>query len=179
MPVPSSGSCITYTGQATLDPGTYCNTITLNNGSLTFNPGVYILQNGMDVGGNATVSNNTTGGDGSGGVMLYTTGGNFNFHGGNSITLNAPTTGPYRGILMWQDKSDTQADNLKGQSAQLLNGVLYFPKSALTFNGGTNAVATNTTIVVDTLTLVGNSYIAAAASTPYTQVISSSARLIQ
>jgi hypothetical protein len=111
--------------------------------------------------------------------MLYATGGNFNFHGSDSVTLSAPTTGTYRGVLLWQDKSDTQADTLKGGSSLLLNGVIYFPKAALSFNGGTNTTATDTTIVVDTLSLVGNSYIAAAASTPYTGTASGGAYLIQ
>lgn len=179
MGVPSSSTCINYTGQSTLSAGTYCNQISLNNGTLTLNPGVYILQGGIDIGGNATLNNNTTGGDGSGGVMLYVTGGDINFHGSDSATLNAPTTGTYRGILMWQDKSDTNSVTLKGGSSLLLNGTLYFPKAALSYNGGTNTTNTNTTIVCDTLTLVGNSYINAAASTPYTGTSSGGAYLIQ
>jgi hypothetical protein len=116
-------------------------------------------------GGNATVTNNTTGGDGSGGVMLYVTSGNFNFHGNDVNSLNAPTSGPYNGILMWQDKSDTSADTLKGGSSLILNGAIYLPKAALSYNGGTNT--TNTTIVCDTLSLVGNSIINAAATTSF------------
>src|SRR4029077_9759045 len=128
--------------------GTYCNEISLNGGTLTLNPGVYILQGGIDIGAQANLVNNTTGGDGSGGVMLYVTGtsSGVNAHGQGDITLNAPTTGTYKGIVMWQDKNDTTAATLKGGSTELLNGVLYFPKAALSFNGGTSGTATNTTI---------------------------------
>lgn len=176
-PTPAS-SCTTYSGQSTLSAGTYCS-ISLNNGSLTLNPGVYIITGGIDIGGNATLSNNTTGGDGSGGVMLYVTGGTIDFHGGDTSTLNAPTSGTYKGILMWQAKTDTNAVTLKGGSSMLLNGALYFPTADLSFNGGTSATSTDTTIVSYTLSLVGNSYIAAAASTPYTGTSSGGAYLIQ
>jgi len=165
MTPPATGSCITFnSNQTTISAGTYCNQISINNGSLTLSPGVYILEAGIDIGGNGTITNTTTGGDGSGGVMLYATGGTFNLHGGPRYALNAPTSGPYKGILAWQDKSDTQASSLAGGSTMLANGVLYFPTAALTFNGGTSGTSTDTTIVSYTLTLVGNSYISAAAS---------------
>ena len=64
-------------------------------------------------------------------------------------------------------------------SGGLLNGVLYFPKAAMTFNGGTSGTATNTTIVADTLSFVGNSYINAPASTPYTGFQSGGTYLVQ
>jgi Flp pilus assembly protein TadG len=47
-PTPAS-SCTSYSGQATLSAGTYCS-ISLNNGSLTLNPGVYIITGGIDIG---------------------------------------------------------------------------------------------------------------------------------
>ena len=80
---------------------------------------------------------------------------------------------------MWQDKSDTQAANLKGGSTMLVSGVLYFPKADLTFNGGTGSTGTNTTILSYTLSLVGNSYIAAAVSNPYSGTSSGGSFLIQ
>lgn len=178
---PTSSPCITYSGQSVLSAGTYCNQISLNNGTLTLNPGVYVLQGGIDIGANANLVNNTSGGDGSGGVMLYTTGAssNVNMHGHGDITLNAPTSGTYKGIVMWQDKNDTTAAALKGGSTELLNGTLYFPKADLTFNGGTSLTATNTTIVSWTLSLVGNSYINAPASTPATGFQSGGTFLVQ
>ena len=178
MPAPTPAvPCINYTGQSVLSGGTYCNTISLNNGNLTLNPGIYILEQGLDIGGNATLTNNTTGGDGSGGVMLYSNGGSIDFHGNPTATLNAPTTGTYKGVLMWQDKSDNSAVTLKGASSLQLNGALYFPTAALTYNGGTNT--TNTTIVTYTLSLVGGSNINSAASTAYTSTGLSGAHLIQ
>jgi hypothetical protein len=51
-----------------------------------------------------------------------------------------------------------------------MNGVLYFPNSALRYTGGSSTAATSTTIVSKTLTMTGNSYIKEAASTPYTGI---------
>ena len=51
-----------------------------------------------------------------------------------------------------------------------MNGILYFPSANLTYTGGSSTSALNTTIISDTLTLVGNSYISAAASSPYTGI---------
>jgi hypothetical protein len=60
-----------------------------------------------------------------------------------------------------------------------MSGAFYFPTAALTFNGGTSAKATATTIVCDTLSLVGNSYIKSAASTAYSRTSAGGAYLIQ
>jgi len=177
MPAPTAGNCINYTTQTSLSGGTYCNQISKNNGTLTLDPGMYILQGGIDIGGNANLTMSGNPGDGSGGVTLYVTGGYIKFHGNDTVTLNAPTSGAYRGILLWQDKSDTQAATLDGGSALKLNGSVYLPKADLSYNGGTSS--TNTTIVVDTLHLVGNAVIHAAASTPYTGTASGGAFLIQ
>ena len=45
-----------------------------------------------------------------------------------------------------------------------MNGILYFPSANLTYTGGSSTSALNTTIISDKLSLVGNSYISAAAS---------------
>jgi hypothetical protein len=99
------------------------------------NPGVYILQAGISIGGNATVTNNTTGGDGSGGVMLYTTGGSSGLSGSPDVALGAPASETSKSILMWQDKSDTQSAAVSGGSSMFLNGALYFPTAARLFGG--------------------------------------------
>jgi hypothetical protein len=51
-----------------------------------------------------------------------------------------------------------------------MNGVLYFPNAHLTYTGGSNGVYTQTTIVSRTLSMVGNSFISAAATTQFTGV---------
>ncbi len=90
--------------------------------------------------------------------------------GGASVSLTAPTTGDWQGILFYQDRSDTTASTLVGGTGQVMNGVLYFPSANLTYTGGASGTYSQTTVVSDTLTLVGNSYISAASVTQFTGV---------
>jgi hypothetical protein len=174
MSPPTEGTCQSLSALGsqetrTIDPGTYCGTgfnLTSHN-TLKLNPGVYILDvtstaMAIDLSGHATLS-----GDG---VTIYIKHGAVNMTGGTTMTLTAPTTGTWQGILFYQDRADTTAATLEGGSGQTLNGVLYFPKANLTYTGGSASVNTQTTIVSDTLTMVGNSFMSAAASTQFTGV---------
>jgi hypothetical protein len=72
------------------------------------------------------------------------------------------------GILFYERRGNTTASTLVGGTNQQMNGVLYFPSAHLTYTGGSGTVATATTLVADTLSLVGNSFINAAATSAYT-----------
>jgi len=104
------------------------------------------------------------------GVTIYIQSGGVTMTGGATVSLTAPTTGSWQGILFYQDRADTTDSNLVGGSGQLMNGVLYFPDNHLTYTGGTAVNATQTTIVSKTLSMVGNSFISAAATTQFTGV---------
>ena len=90
--------------------------------------------------------------------------------GGASVNLTAPSSGAWQGILFYQDRADTTGSTLVGGTNQLMNGVVYFPSAHLNYTGGSSVNATQTTIVSDTLTMVGNSTISAAASSQFTGV---------
>lgn len=77
-------------------PNTYVKpTLRVNAGeTLNLQPGIYILKNGMSVAGNATVNGS--------GVMLFNEAGNITFSGGAHLNLSAPTSGQYKGILIFQ-----------------------------------------------------------------------------
>jgi hypothetical protein len=169
MAAPAVGSC-TDSGLSlgnhqsqTISPGVYCGGISLSaQSSLTLNPGLYIVQNGLSMGGQTTISGS--------GVTIYIKTGGVSMAGGATVNLTAPSSGTWQGILFFQDRADTTASALVGGTAQLFNGALYFPSASLTYTGGSSTSATATTIVSDTLSLVGNSYISAAASTNYSGV---------
>jgi hypothetical protein len=88
--------------------------------------------------------------------------------GGADVNLTAPSSGYYQGILFFQARNNTTASTLVGGTGQLMNGVLYFPSAQLTYTGGSSTQATQTTIVANTLSMVGNSYISAASTTQFT-----------
>jgi len=146
-------------GVVSLNPGVYCNGISITSGaSVTFQPGVYILNGGgLSVNGNSTIQGT--------GVTFYNTArGKYayaavNLTGGTLGFLYAPTSGPTEGILFFQDRTITpkssQSTNVIAGSSNLnFNGTFYFPTTNLTFSGG-GQVATNYTIIVAKTVVVG------------------------
>jgi len=150
--MPSAGSCTA--GVCT--PGSY------NNFSFTsdtqLKPGVYYLTNGMSISGTAGLTCPTcTGGQG---VLLYIAGGAVQFTGSAKINLPAATTGLYKGILMFQARSDTNPVKIAGNSGgsvfctmggvqygNCLNGIVYVPNSTMvTLATGSSSLATRAVV---------------------------------
>jgi hypothetical protein len=167
MQAPATGACqpnVNLNGHqsATINPGTYCSQISLTGGqSLTLNAGTYVLQAGLSLGGGTSFTSN-------GGVTIYIAGGSISVGGGAVVTLNAPTSGPYQGVLLWQARTDTSLASLEGGAAQTLNGLLYFPTAALKYAGGSDTNMSNSTILANTINFDGNSYLANPANTTIT-----------
>jgi hypothetical protein len=164
LPEPSVGACgtptTTVTMNTTLDPGTYCGLSIQGptgkgkgddddkkgKGSITvnFNPGVYVLKGGISVTGSATLSGTD--------VTFFNTSGSIVIDGaanGEVLTLSAPTTGTYAGILFFQDPSDASSATITGAGGSNIEGALYFPKAQITTNGGGSAAYT--IVVADTI----------------------------
>ncbi len=165
MQPPSDGAC-TSTGvslgshqSATIDPGVICGPITIGSqASLTLRPGLYTLKNGMSATGQGNISGT--------GVTLYIKQGALALTGGGTINLNAPTSGAWQGILFYQDRANTSAASLVGNSGSVLNGVTYIPSAALDLAGGSSVNAA--TVVARTIRLVGNTTFANPVTTKYT-----------
>ena len=145
-------------GTTTLNPGVYCGDITVNAGAtLTLNPGVYYFNGAnLSVAGNATISGS--------GVTLVFTGSGTNWGsasiGSNAnVSLVAPSTGPTAGIAIYGDRKMPAgtAFSLTGGGTQKLGGAIYLPSGALSFSGGNGTSTACTQIIVDTLTVTGNS----------------------
>ena len=159
---PTVGGC-TYNGftksgyVGTVSPGVYCGGMNFSNGTITFQPGVYIITNGtLQTSGSASLSGN--------GVVFYFSGNNtgINFSGGTSVNLTAPSTGTLAGFVFFVDnktgtpKSQSQ---LSGGSTIYYNGILYMPGQQVGLSGQTAAGVTSpyTAYVADTFTLSGSS----------------------
>jgi hypothetical protein len=155
------GVSLSSQGSATIGPGYYNNGIHLgSHQSLTLNPGIYYIDGGVDLGAQTTMTGS--------GVTIFIKSGGVNMSGGAAVSLNAPSSGPWQGILFYQDRADATASTLVGGTGQQMNGALYFPAAHLTYTGGSSVEATATTIIADTLSMVGNSNISAAANTLFT-----------
>jgi len=155
---PTPGTCTSYTGTTTLNPGTYCGGINLSgNTNITFSSGTYIL-----VGGGLHVSGNTTL-SGTGVTFYNTFNGTYPYSpisitGNGSINLSAPSSGPLQGILFFQDRNTPtgSTESFTGNSNQTFAGALYFPRSTLSYTGNSGTVAQNLAIVADKVTFTGN-----------------------
>jgi Flp pilus assembly protein TadG len=164
----------------TLSPGTYCGGINLGGQTnFVFCNGIYYVYGGGITfqTNSASVTNTSSCGSGIGGVIFYNTDG----HGisglatsnyapvlmtaqGN-ITLNAPTSGTYGGILFYKDRlvsSINKTDQIQGNTKPNLTGTLYFPGDNLVFTGqsgvGVSTGANVPAIIADTFTVNGGGF---------------------
>jgi Flp pilus assembly protein TadG len=131
---------------ASLVPGIYASISIQGGSTVTFAPGIYILAGGgMNVGNGATVSgsgvmfyntsatyNPVTGADGSGANT-----GQLNLNGGVSFNISGITSGPFAGILVFQDRANfTQLVLNNGSSSPSTTSTYYAPTANLNIAGG-------------------------------------------
>lgn len=161
LPAPTIGACGSstsspYSGSANqvvvnggnnnaqFGPGVYCGGITINgNSSATFSAGTYIIKGPMIVNGGDTVS-------GSGVTLYFTNSGSLTMNGNSHMAFSAPTSGTYAGILYFQDRSDSTAVIINGDTTSSWQGAIYASDAQLTLNGNGN-VAAYSFLVVNTL----------------------------
>jgi len=153
----NASSCLPdphVTSSATLGPtvagGTVCYNGLSNSGSgaLTLNPGVYVITGGFSASGSATITGT--------GVTIYLAGpnGSLSLTGSGALNLTAPTSGPYSGILFFEDPSDTNAMSISGSTGTILTGIFYAPSAALSLTGSSGATF-NAAVVSYTLSING------------------------
>lgn len=129
-------------GDATLAPGYYPGGISISTGTVTFAPGIYVVDNGLKVtGGNVTAE----------GVMFYIASGSLDL-GGNGILhfsgpgaegITAPTDplqaslwSYYEDVTIFQSRTNPDSPaKIVGGSSFNIGGILYFPKNHLSLSG--------------------------------------------
>jgi hypothetical protein len=131
IPAPVLSSC-TYNnlgtisgGSYTVSPGTYCGGITINNATITFSAGLYIIADGLTTNGSTLIGS---------GVTLYFTKHNSGSYtavnlNSTTVTMSAPTTssgGSIPGVVVFFDR---------GLVAHGSNSYLYVQSSTLTTDG--------------------------------------------
>jgi hypothetical protein len=150
----------------TLSPGTYCGGIDIGGSStnVVFSAGEYILLGG---GLSVTSSVNVTGAN----VTFFNTFnstysyGDISITGSGLMTLTAPTTGTYKGLLFYQDPTVTWSSNngsiIAGSATSVYEGILYFPSTDLDYTGNSSSSTGRgyTLLVGYNVTVRGNSTI--------------------
>lgn len=97
--------------------------------------------------------------------------GNLNMNASGNIQISAPATGDWKGIAVYQDRRATDSggggngnmpanapNKINGNSSSWINGVLYFPKQQLTYNGNGNGAWQCTQFVARRIQFSGNNH---------------------
>jgi hypothetical protein len=148
---PSTTGLTTYSDGTYHGPGIYTSTLSLAGSTTqTFASGIYILEQGISVTGNAGIT-------APGGVLFYVTGGSVAVAGNggaNLQPLSSPPS-PASGLVVWQVASDTNAVTLAGNgSASLVNGTIYAPGAQV--GGAGNGGLSANSVVANSLSCDGN-----------------------
>ncbi|MEI9406694.1 pilus assembly protein TadG-related protein [Mesorhizobium argentiipisi] len=156
LPAPAtSNPCQKINGNKTtqtIQPGTYCSGMNLN-GNITLSPGVYVVQGDLKINAGAVIQGSD--------VTIYMAGSNtVSMNGNATVTLAAPTTGTYSGVLFYGDRTGTAAQStFNGTATSLLTGAIYFPRQQVNYLGNFSGKNGCTQVVADTIQWSGNSTI--------------------
>jgi hypothetical protein len=106
----------------------FCNGINLGNGNtVTLGPGTYYIDQGINFGANDVIT-------GTGVTIIQTDNTAMNMKPNNTMTLTAPTTGPYAGLAWMSLNTDTTVtQSIKNNATLNITGAVYFPHNALDF----------------------------------------------
>lgn len=133
---PASAGCTAVGSTVTCTPGVYSSPISYTgNETITFAPGVYVLNAGLNLGGTTSASGT--------GVTFYNAGtsSTFTMAGTGNTKITAPTltnaaVDPYNGLVFYQNPLNTNAVTWGGKSNVIdMQGVAYMPKAELKLNG--------------------------------------------
>ncbi|WP_192181547.1 pilus assembly protein TadG-related protein [Mesorhizobium amorphae] len=136
----------------TLQAGTYCSGMDLK-GNVTLSPGVYVVEGSLKVNANAVVAGT--------GVTIFMSGSNtVSMNGNATVTLSAPTSGAYSGVLFYGDRTGTAAQStFNGTATSLLTGAIYFPRQQVNYLGNFSGINGCTQVVADTIQWSGSTII--------------------
>lgn len=142
-------------------------------GKVTFSPGLYIIEGG-DLTINGGDLNATAGAEmaGSGVTFYFTNGGRLKLGGNVKLTLSAPTSGPFSGILFFGSRTSAGAtQQIGGTSGSTLQGAVYMPGSEVQFTGNSASTGGCTQVIGRTVTFTGNSSLGSDCATAGTRAI--------
>jgi hypothetical protein len=134
---PSSGACVPVpAGMTSIPPRCYTS---IPSSVTTLQSGTFVVTGQVDIG-------NLTGN----GVLLYLTGGGYlsSQKTNKSLTISAQTSGPYAGLAIWQDASDTLTWDGKNNFTVRITGAVYMPGADFDYKNSVNIVQTGCTVWV-------------------------------
>ena len=154
----SSGNCKSgvVNGTQTLDPGYYCNGITVsNNSTLTLRgPGVYFIDGNFSIGGRSTITS-------TGGVTIFlNTASSFTVANRSTIRLTAPLSGDTAGLVFMSPlRTATPAPifDIGNNSIFTIEGAVYLPGWTINISGQVDTSGANCTqLIADKIQFLAN-----------------------
>jgi Flp pilus assembly protein TadG len=163
--------------------GIFCGGLNITGTNVTVGCGTYIIAGGqLSIDGNAKVVQATGCSTGVTFILTNSAPGvndyarvNYQGNGGGKLILTAPSSGPYGGLVFFQDRdapspTSSEIDNstscgggskqnkFSGQAQIALTGALYFPSQTLCYAGGSITDSTNrcTQIIAYNLIFTGS-----------------------
>jgi hypothetical protein len=104
---------------------------------------------GIEFDGNAT--NTCTG------ITFYMQAGKVVWNGNIANKFTAPTSGPYKGLLIYMPYGNNSDLTINGNSGNQLTGSIIAVSSPITINGNSGSSGMNTAIIGYTISMAGNS----------------------
>lgn len=145
LPAPATAGCdvtnysLSSNASDTLNPGIYCGGISVfSNADVTFNSGIYVIKDGtFNVHSNSTLTGSE--------VFFFLTGATslIDFNSNSGVSLTAPNSGAYEGILFFQDRDNGGVHNFDSNSNNDLTGIIYLPNGTL--RSASNTALTSST----------------------------------
>jgi hypothetical protein len=137
----------TYSGGIHLSDSNSAHTYTLQSGIFYFTNG------GFSLSGGAAVTS-----DSGGNLLFFNSGGALSSTHQDPITLNPMTTGTWKNVTIFQNRSNTSNDTLTGQVAGGLNitGIIYTPAALFTLTGSGSNYAAGAQYIVYKMSVTGS-----------------------
>ncbi len=154
---------VTNNQSATAQPGIYDTISASSKGTVTLQPGEYIITGKVVTQGNGVIVGN--------GVMLYFTcgtwptpaacspnqsGGFLSLAGNGAWMLTGETSGKWKGVTVFYDRRNKAPMTITGNGKETLTGTIYGKSSALTLQGNGATDTFQSMIVADTVSAGGN-----------------------
>ena len=158
---PASVPSVTVSGGSqTISPGVYQNIAVTGNGSLTLNPGTYVILGQLTATGKGQVAGTA--------VTLYLACGSYptpcpagakgagiSLTGNGTFRLAGPTAGCLP-LAIQSDPNNTSTISLTGNASDTLTGIIYAPSGSVTLTGNGSTFNLAAHIIAGNATLTGN-----------------------
>lgn len=164
-------------GNYTFSPGNYC----INNGSVSINGNINVAANDVNfridngtfsINGNSKVvcdnmlihvvsgsgiSFNGNGSNNCSNVTFIAEDGTVSWNGNVANTFTAPTSGSYKGLVLYMPLSNNETLVINGNSGNHITGSMIAPAATVTINGNSGTTGLHTQIIGYTININGNS----------------------